>query len=123
MAAPRRRARPRRTWESYAAPLAFLLAATVAVLLVRSALHGRSQAPPPATPSVAVRPAKARPKARPTRTTPSTTAAAARFYVVQAGDSFGAIAAKTGTTVAEIERLNPGVSSTTLHIGQKLRVG
>jgi len=41
---------------------------------------------------------------------------------VVAGDTFGVIAAKTGTSVAELGQLNPGVSSTALHVGQKLRV-
>jgi LysM repeat protein len=41
---------------------------------------------------------------------------------VQRGDSFSSISVKTGISVAELERLNPGVSSNALHVGQKLRV-
>lgn len=118
---PQRRARPRRTWESYAAPLAFLVAVTVAVLLVRSALRNPTPAPTAATTRSA--PAATTTLARKRRKPAATSTAGARVYVVQAGDSFGSIAAKTGTSVAEIERLNPGVASTSLHIGQKLRVG
>jgi LysM repeat protein len=119
---PKRRARPRHTWESYAAPLAFLVAVTVAALLVRSALR-QPTATATTTAAAAATTTRAKPAATTQRTPPPTSTAAARFYVVQAGDSFGAIAAKTGTSVAEIERLNPGVASTSLHIGQKIRVG
>jgi LysM repeat protein len=38
------------------------------------------------------------------------------------GDSFGSISAKTGVSVAQIEQLNPGVSTNSLQVGQKLRV-
>jgi LysM repeat protein len=107
--------------ERYAAPIAFLAVATIAVVLVASALRGSTgaDAPPPAA---------APPTTSAVRTTThagTTTAerTARRFYTVVAGDTFGVIATKTGTTVAELEQLNPGVSSTSLHIGQKLRVG
>ena len=103
-------------WKRYAGPAAFLLAATIAVVLVRAGLesgHGGST-----TVSTT--------QSRPGGATTITTAAGKRrrrFYTVQAGDSFGAIAAKTKVPVATIERLNPGVASTTLHIGQRLRIG
>ena len=44
------------------------------------------------------------------------------FYVVQTGDTFGSIAAKEGISIDELQALNPGVSSNTLQVGQKLRV-
>lgn len=105
----------RRRLARAAAPLLFLAAVTVAALLIRSGLHaGHSAA---TTTHAAV-------------TTPTTTVARkkrthashARFYTVQTGDTFGSISAKTGVPVAELERLNPGVSSSALQIGQKLRV-
>ena len=40
----------------------------------------------------------------------------------QRGDTFGSIAAKVGTTISALETLNPGVSSTALQVGQKIRV-
>ena len=102
-------------WKRYAGPAAFLLAATIAVVLVRAGLesgHGGSTT----VPTTQSRPGGA-----------TTTTAAGkhrrRFYTVRAGDSFGAIAAKTKVPVATIERLNPGVASTTLHIGQRIRIG
>ncbi len=120
MARPRGRKRPPRTWESYAAPIAFLVAATVALLLVRSALrHGSSQPVATTRPPIAATTTAARTTTAPKRKP----GAKAAYYVVQAGDTFGTIAAKSGITVAEIEQLNPGVASTSLHVGQKIRVG
>ena len=43
-------------------------------------------------------------------------------YIVQSGDTFESIATKTGTTVAELEHLNPGLDPTALRVGQKIRV-
>jgi LysM repeat protein len=103
-------------WRRYAAPIAFLAVATVAIVLVASALHHAQtgQTTSTSTPHVSL------PSPRPAKTTKG--AHGRRFYTVVAGDTFGVIATKTGTTVAGLERLNPGVSSTSLHIGQKLRV-
>lgn len=47
---------------------------------------------------------------------------AAKTYTVQAGDSFGTIATKTGITVEQLQALNPSADSTRLQTGQKLRV-
>ena len=114
---------PRRDrWARYAAPAAFLLAATIAILLVRSALQGAegSKSPPTTTTIVTTAPAKTTTKSKP-RPKPATTGASA-FYSVAAGDTFATIASKNGTSVAQLERLNPGVKSTSLFIGQKIRV-
>jgi LysM repeat protein len=120
MPRPRGRRRPPRTWESYAAPIAFLVAATVALLLVRSALrHDSSQPVATTRPPVTTRATAS----QPTTTSRRKPGAKARYYVVQAGDTFGTIAAKSGVSVAQIEQLNPNVASTSLHIGQKIRVG
>src|SRR5207244_3418952 len=102
----------------YAAPVAFLLGVTIAVLLIRSGLGGGGDTTTTTTGPVT-------PPSRTIATTTkggSSTVPHARFYTVQTGDTFGAISAKTGTSVAELERLNPGVSSNTLQVGQKLRV-
>jgi LysM repeat protein len=45
-----------------------------------------------------------------------------RFYRVRAGDTLAAIAVRTHTPVAELERLNPTVKPTALFIGQRLRL-
>ena len=72
-----------------AAPVLFLLAVTVAVLLVRSGL--RENDPP------GVEPAGRR-----------CSRAGPRTVVVRAGDTLEAIAERTGTTVEVLARLNPG---------------
>jgi LysM repeat protein len=98
-----------------AAPLAFLLAATVAVLLIRSALDETEDvpvAPPSATTSVET-------ETRATRPVPP----AARYYVVKSGDTLEAIATAHDTTVERLLELNPDVDPVALFIGQRIRVG
>jgi LysM repeat protein len=110
-------------WQRYAAPAAFLLAVTIAVALVRAGLesgHGGSSSAAATTP----------PPKQPPRTTPleiTTTKKkprkpAEQFTTVEAGDTFSIISRRTAVPVATIERLNPRVSSTTLHIGQRIRI-
>jgi LysM repeat protein len=110
----------------YAAPVAFLLGVTVAVLLVRAGLeHGGARAPlrpPTAIGTTALGTTASAKPAGATGTSATTASGAAQYVTVQSGDSFYAIASRTGTTVAALEALNPGVSSTALHVGQKLRV-
>ena len=118
---PRRLRRPRKAGPlaRYGAPAGFLLAATIAILLIHSALGGKTvpapapvtQPKPPATTTVAASKAKPRPKP------------GGRYHVVQSGEGFAAIAAAEHTTVTRIEALNPGVSSNALRVGQKIRVG
>ena len=94
----------KRGWQHYAAPAAFLLAATVAVVLIRAGFEsGGSTASPP---SVAATTGKTRP----------------RYWTVRAGDTYAVISRSTGVSVVVIRRLNPGVSSTSLFIGQRIRV-
>ena len=52
----------------------------------------------------------------------SATAVKKKFHTVKSGDTFGAIANRYGTTVAAIQKLNPGVKPSRLKIGQKIRV-
>ena len=97
----------------YAAPAASLLAVTAAVLAVHYGIQKRSHPPPAAprtTPTLPARPHAKR------------TAAVTRFYIVQRGDSFSAIAVKTKTSVARLEQLNPSASPTALRVGQRIRV-
>ncbi|MEX2483974.1 MAG: LysM peptidoglycan-binding domain-containing protein [Brumimicrobium sp.] len=44
------------------------------------------------------------------------------IYKVSSGDSLWKIANKYGTTISELESLNPGINSADLKIGQKIRV-
>ena len=91
-------------WRRYVAPAAFLLAVTIAIVLIRAGLKSGDTAP-------ATRPAPAARKPPPKR-----------YWTVRAGDTFAVISDKTGVAVARIRRLNPKLSSTSLHIGQKVRV-
>lgn len=107
-------------WRRFAAPAAFLLAATVAIVLVRSGLDaGGDAATRTDTVPTITRKHVATTTTRRTRTS---TTAARRFWVVQAGDTFGVISTKSGVPVATIERLNPNASSTSLFIGEKIRL-
>jgi LysM repeat protein len=45
-----------------------------------------------------------------------------RSYTVKAGDVLSVIAARNGTTVQELQRLNPSVDAAALHPGQKLKL-
>ena len=103
--------RQQQEWRRYAAPAAFLLAVTVAVVFVRSGLEHSSSNPRTTT----------------TRRIPpspqvSTTANKREYWRVRAGDTFGVISTKTGVPVARIQRLNPKVTSTSLFIGEKVRI-
>jgi len=105
------------TLARYAAPAAFLLAATIAVLLVRAALtdEGAATTPPAATTTTP-----------PTTTTnPGTTttsAAGAEFYKIKAGDTLAVVAEQYDTTVEQLMVLNPDVDPVALTIGQRIRV-
>lgn len=105
-----------------AAPLAFLLAATIAVLLIRSALdqpdEAATTAAPPPTAATTERLAPAT-----TATTTAPTEPAARFYVVEEGDTLESIAAQHDTTVERLLELNQGIDPVALSIGQRIRVG
>ena len=48
--------------------------------------------------------------------------AARRYYTVRSGDTLSTIASKHGKSLKTIQRLNPGVNSNRLRIGQKIRV-
>lgn len=104
----------------YAAPVVFLLAVTVAVLLIRSGINAGDSTT--TTSRGAVTHASTAPTPPPGTTRKATTTLSGQFYTVASGDTFGSISAKTGVPIAEIERLNPSVSSNSLQVGQKLRV-
>ena len=106
-------------WRRYAAPAAFLLAATVAIVLVRSGMDAGDDA---GTRTASVPTLTRKHVATTTTKRHTTTVSSQAFWVVQAGDTFGVISTKTGVPVATIERLNPNVSSTSLFIGEKIRL-
>jgi LysM repeat protein len=104
----------------YAAPAAFLAAATVAILLVRAGLENGDVTTPPATTAVTTTGA--------TTTEPGTTGetttipAGAEFYEIQAGDTLAVIADEHDTTVEQLLVLNPDVDPVALTVGQRIRV-
>ena len=101
----------------FLAPAAFLLAVTVAVLLVRAGLRGGDAATTTRAPRpqpIATRSTTTRPKPKP---------AARRFYTIQSGDTLETVAAKFGTTTEKLLALNPAIDPHALSIGQKIRIG
>ena len=96
------------------------MAVTIAVLLVRAGLSddgGTTTTTVPvstvaATTSATGTVTERRPAKKPK----------AQYYVIESGDTSGTVAAKFGTTVEALQALNPGVSSTSLTVGQRIRV-
>ena len=96
----------------YGAPVAFLAAVTIAVLLVRSGLNTKS-APTPST------------VATTTATTSTTTPTGPRrkqFYRLKSGETLSDVAIRFNTTVAALLALNPGIKVNSLTVGQRIRV-
>jgi LysM repeat protein len=110
------------TLARYAAPAAFLLAATIAVLLVRAALtdDGAATTPPAATTTLPT--TTANPADTGTGTTTTTNTAGAEYYKIKAGDTLAVVAEQYGTTVEQLMVLNPDVDPVALTIGQRIRV-
>jgi LysM repeat protein len=115
----------------YAAPAAFLLALTIGVLLVRAALGGGGGGGEGVT-ALTGRTATATRTAAATTTQATTTVAESdaaptaeetRLYTIESGDTLETVAAKSGTSVDELLRLNPGIDPHALRIGQKVRIG
>jgi LysM repeat protein len=103
-----------------AAPAAFLLAVTVAVLLIRSSL-GDDEASPRRVTTTETR--RATPPVLSTgRRTTTAPAAAQEFYEIRAGDTLGTVASRYETTVEAIVGLNPGIDPVGLQVGQRVRV-
>jgi peptidoglycan endopeptidase LytE len=91
------------------APIAFLVAATAAVLLVRAGLDADTS---PATPAPAT-----------TTTAPSgPISSTPRYYTIRPGDTLSLVAVRFDTTVDRLLELNPGVDASDLVPGQELRI-
>jgi LysM repeat protein len=91
--------------------MAFLLAATVAVLLVREGLREDAS---PSTPTVRV-------TTTPSTTTP-TVGSVPRYYTIRPGDTLSLVALRFETTVERLVELNPGIDATNLTPGRRLRI-
>jgi LysM repeat protein len=102
-----------RTWAArLVAPLAFLAAAIILIMLVESGLN--SDEPNTGT------------SATPTTTeqtgATNTTATQRRRYRVKRGDTLESIAERFGTTVETLIELNPDIDPLALSPGQRIRV-
>ena len=106
----------------YAAPAAFVLAVTVAALLVRAGFESSDSNSGGATTTLATT-TQAETTTAERTSTRTTTSEATSYYTIQAGDTLDTIAAKYGTTVDALLTLNPDVDPHALSIGQTIRVG
>jgi LysM repeat protein len=101
-----------RTWTArLMAPLAFLAAAIVLILLVQSGLSADDPEPGTSATTSAT-----------TASGTTTVATERRRYRVRRGDTLESIAAKFGTTVEALIELNPDIDPLALSPGQRIRV-
>ena len=109
----------------YLAPAAFLLAVTVAVLLIRAGMGGGDAG------SVITATTTAATTSGVTTSTTATTGttgtietgeAEAEFYAIQEGDTLDKVALDHGTSVEQLLLLKPEVDTNALQIGQRIRV-
>jgi LysM repeat protein len=103
----------RREAKRYGAPAAFLLAVTIAVLLVRAGLQSD------AAPTTTTAPTRA---VRATTTVDTTPVRRRRFYRLRLGQTLSDVAIRFDTTVDQLVLLNPGIEPTNLRVGQRIRV-
>ena len=108
-----------RTWTArLLAPLAFILAAVVLVVVIERALDDSSSTSAPIEPEPVLS------QSLPTESAVTDTAPAEeQFYRIRAGDTLEAISQRFGTTVENLQELNPGIDPLALSPGQRIRVG
>jgi LysM repeat protein len=104
----------RRYGKRFAAPAAFLLAVTVAVLLVRAGLETNAASD---TTSVRTETVTNR-----TVTTTAVPPRRRRYYRLKAGETLSDVAIKFQTSVEQLLALNPGIQPTNLTVGERIRV-
>jgi LysM repeat protein len=95
----------------YAAPVAFLAAVTIAVLLVRSGLQTDSSPGPTTVVATTA-----------TTTTTVKHPRRPRYYRLRAGETLSDVALRFNTTVEDLLALNPKIKPTQLTVGQRIRV-
>jgi LysM repeat protein len=98
-------------FKRYAAPVAFLAAVTIAVLLVRSGLKDNSSSPGTTVATTTF-----------STTTTGTTRRRPQYYRLRAGETISDVAVRFNTTVAALLALNPKIKPNQLTIGQRIRV-
>jgi len=94
----------------YGAPIVFLLAVTIAVLLVRSGLQSDSTAVTGTTATKVTTQARTVPRRQ------------RRFYKLRAGQTLSDVALRYDTTVDALLVLNPRVDPNALRVGQRIRI-
>jgi LysM repeat protein len=117
----------RRELTRFGVPAAFLLAVTIAVLLIKAGLDDSSPSATPTT--VPTTTAHTTTQATTTKlvltgsATTTTTPTDAQYYIVKAGDTLGVIASNYDTTVEQLLTLNPDLDPNALQPGTRIRVG
>jgi LysM repeat protein len=106
---------PRRSPARWLAPLALVTAAVAVYAVVHNETSSSKDGTTPSSTSTTGTGAR-------TATTKKGSKKKQRTYTVKAGDVLSVIAAKNGTTVQELERLNPQADASALHPGQKLKL-
>jgi LysM repeat protein len=110
-----------RSWLArVAAPLAFLVLATLGVVAVRAALEEDNSATTTVTVTTTSETTTTK---QPVTTTTGGKPRRGKIYRVQEGDTLESIASDHGTTVEALLELNPGIDPVALNIGQRIRVG
>jgi LysM repeat protein len=109
----------RRSPARWLGPLALLVAAAAILMTVQASTKSDEKADKPKAAQKRASGSKSQGKRSRTRTTP---ASKRKTYKVKAGDTLGAISEKTGVTIDELVRLNPDIDSSSLTIGQTLRL-
>jgi LysM repeat protein len=112
----------RRSPARYAAPVAFLAAVTVAVLVIRSGLESGEAPVRPAGTALETRATTTQPAPATTAPGATTEPAEGETYVIQAGDTLDRIALMFDTTVERLLVLNPEIDPVSLQLGQTIRV-
>jgi len=97
----------------FAAPAAFLLAVTVAVLLVRAGLETDAASDTTGVRTQTVNTAVTTTNVPPRRR---------RYYRLKAGETLSDVAIKFHTSVEQLLALNPGIQPTNLTVGERIRV-
>ena len=106
----------RRAAARIAAPVAFLVGVTLAVVLVRAGVSDGPGTTTQVQAATTTRPTTA------ATTRPTTTQAQPVFATVEAGDTLDQIALDHDTTVERLLELNPNLDPRELQVGQQVRV-
>jgi LysM repeat protein len=106
----------RRAAARIAAPVAFLVGVTLAVVLVRAGLSDEPGTTTQVQATTTTRPTTA------ATTRPATTQAQPVFATVESGDTLDQIALDHDTTVERLLELNPNLDPRELQVGQQVRV-